>query len=494
MQRLQRSFVALAASAGATLISHAGAGAQERARVTAPASVLSPCSIGGLDGDVRCGTVRVPEDHRRPAGRQLELFVAVARATGAERAPDPFLLLSGGPGQAGSEMGSFASQAFGRVREHRDLVLLDVRGTGRSHRLACQLMRRNTDLVGWTLYPLDALRACRDSLSRSADLARYTTAVIAGDLEAVRRAFGWPALNLYGTSYGSRLALAYLRAHPASVRSMVLKAVAPPTMIAPMDYAEDGEAAFKLLERDCRADTACARAFPTLRADLDAVLTRAAAGKLVAVLPGAAGAADTLPLHRDAVAGALLGAMQSSGARSRLPRTLRAAAGGTTDPLVEQAVQYRQQLGQFIAMGMHLSVSCADDGQRLDLAAARATDGRTFLGSSRVRMLAEACAAWAEMPPTPGAHEPVRASTPVLLVSGELDPNTPPRWAEDALRTLPNARHVVLRGVAHGWSNVAGCGAAFVADFVARASVRDLDVACAEVSSAPPFVTAAGPR
>jgi len=114
------------------------------------------------------------------------------------------------------------------------------------------------------------------------------------------------------------------------------------------------------------------------------------------VLPSATGAADTLPLHRDAVAGALLGAMQSSGARSRLPGMLRAAAGGTTDPLVEQVVQYRRQLDQFIAMGMHLSVSCADAGSRLDLAVARATDGHTFLGSSRVRMLADACAAWAE--------------------------------------------------------------------------------------------------
>jgi pimeloyl-ACP methyl ester carboxylesterase len=139
-------------------------------------------------------------------------------------------------------------------------------------------------------------------------------------------------------------------------------------------------------------------------------------------------------------------------------------------------------------MGMHLSVSCADDGRHLDVARARASDGRTFLGSSRVRMLAEACAAWAPMPATPGAMEPVRSTAPVLLVSGELDPNTPPRWGDEALRTLPNARHIVLRGVAHGWSNVARCGADFVAAFVGQASVRDLDVSCGATSSAPPFV------
>jgi pimeloyl-ACP methyl ester carboxylesterase len=152
-------------------------------------------------------------------------------------------------------------------------------------------------------------------------------------------------------------------------------------------------------------------------------------------------------------------------------------------------MQYRRQLDAGIAFGMHLSAACADDGRSLDLAAARATDARTFFGSSRVRMLAEACAAWPAAATEPDAHAPVRADAPVLLVSGELDPNTPPRWADDALRTLPNARHVVLRGVAHGWSNVTQCGADFVADFVRRASVRDLDVRCAERSSAPPFVT-----
>ena len=76
----------------------------------------------------------------------------------------------------------------------------------------------------------------------------------------------------------------------------------------------------------------------------------------------------------------------------------------------------------------------------------------------------------------------------MLLVSGELDPNTPPRHADEALRTLPNGRHVVLAGVAHGWSNVAACGAAFVAEFIDRASARELDVSCGAVSSAPRFV------
>lgn len=129
-----------------------------------------------------------------------------------------------------------------------------------------------------------------------------------------------------------------------------------------------------------------------------------------------------------------------------------------------------------------------DDGARLDLAAARRADERTFLGPSRVQMLADACREWGVPAAPRDGGLAVRSTVPVLLVSGELDPNTPPRHAEDALRSLPNGRHIVLAGVAHGWNNVDQCGAAFVADFVARASVRELDIACGRVSNAPRFV------
>ena len=452
-----------------------------------PTPRLTPCTVRGLDGDVRCGSVRVPEDPRRPRGRQIALRVVVARATGSERAPDPLVLLAGGPGQAGTDMGEFATEAFSRVRTSRDIVLVDARGTGGSGPLRCALMRNPADLVGPTIYPPASVRFCHDSLSRVADLGRYTTAAIADDLELVRKALGYPRLDLYGTSYGTRLALVFLQRHPASVRAIVLKAVAPPTMVAPMNYAADAERAFGLLVRDCQTDSACARAFPSPRADLDSVLARAARGEIRTPVPNGAGGTDTLAVSRDAIAGSLLTLMQSASQRALLPKALHDAAAGNTAMLATVVIQTRRAVDGAIASGMHLSVSCADDGGRLDTAAAVRADAGTFLGPSRVRMLADACREWSMPRSDPTAGSAVRSSVPVLLVSGELDPNTPPRHAEEALRTLPNGRHVVLAGVAHGWSNVAGCGAAFVADFISRASAAGLDIACAAVSSAPRF-------
>ena len=131
---------------------------------------------------------------------------------------------------------------------------------------------------------------------------------------------------------------------------------------------------------------------------------------------------------------------------------------------------------------------------RLDLTKAASTNGKTFLGDSRVSMSVNACRAWGVAAKASRPAEPVRSKVPVLLVSGELDPNTPPRHAAEALRTLPNGRHIVLAGVAHGWSGVETCGAAFVADFIARASTNGLDVGCARVSSAPQFVISPSSR
>lgn len=456
------------------------------AEVSAQSPVLTPCTVSGLSGDVRCATVSVPENRSRPE-RRIEIAVVVARATGGSRAPDPFILLAGGPGQSGTAMGPFATEAFSGVREHRDIVLIDSRGTGRSNGLRCALMRQATDLAGWTIYPPQSVRFCRDSLSRSNDLTQYTTANVADDLEDVRRAFGWPAVNLYGTSYGSRVALTMLRRHGASVRSVVLKAVAPPQVIAPMNYAEDADVALALLDRDCQVEPACSSLTPTVRGDLRAVAARADSGLITVNVPWANGPQPVV-VTRDAIVSTLMGALQSAGDRSRLPILLRQAASGDVSVLGALLARYRAGLDQQIFMGMHLSVMCGEDGRRADLDSARSTDGRTFLGSSRVRMMLEACRDWTIPAETPGAFEPVRSNVPVLLVSGELDPNTPPRLAEIALRTLPNGRHVVLRGVAHGWSNVSACGSAFVAEFVARASARDLDVTCAGTSSAPPFV------
>jgi len=289
---------------------------------------------------------------------------------------------------------------------------------------------------------------------------------------------------MYGTSYGSRLALEYLRLHGAHARAVVLKAVAPPTLVAPMNYARDMERALSLLARDCAADDACRAIAPSPLEDLRAVLARASAGEIRAVV-ARPGGADTVSLSRDVVAAALLGVMQNSYQRARLPALLRQAAAGDERGLAAAVLAYRRGIDTQIFVGMHLSVSCSDDGSRLDVQRAAGDDSGTFLGDSRVRSLAAACAEWMPNAKRAPAPRPVISDVPVLLVSGDLDPNTPPRWAEEALRTLSRGRHVLLPTVSHGWSDVTRCGAKFVAEFVERASADSLDLSCVQQGKLP---------
>ncbi len=442
-------------------------------------ATLIPCQVPGLTGDVRCGTVGVWENRTAATGRRLQLGVIVAAATGATRAPDPLVLFAGGPGQAASGMVDFANSAFALTRVNRDIVFTDARGTGRSAPLHCHLYRTPQDTFG-DFYPAASVRFCHDSLAQGADLAQYTTANIADDIDDVRRALGYGAINIYGTSYGTRLALTYLRRHPDGVRSMALKAIAPPDMRAPMSYARDGEHAITLLARDCAADAACARAFPDFLPEFRALIERATNGLLRAEVKRSDGATDTITLTRDVVGSTMMGVLQSVSSRASIPLVVHRAMRGDAAPLVQLVQQYRSALdGGGLAIGMHLSVMCGEDTRLLDAARSARDDADTFLGDARVRAQVNACRDWGLGPNATAADmRPVTSPAPVLLLSGELDPNTPAHWAEHAARTLPNSRHIVLPHVAHNFSSVVVCGAQLMADFFDRAHSRDLDVSC----------------
>ena len=453
---------------------------------------LTPCSIPGLSGDVRCGSVEVFENRSARSGRRIQLSVAVARAIDADRAADPLFLFAGGPGQAASGMGDFANAAFSLVRKKRDLVFVDVRGTGKSAPLNCRIYRTASAFVG-PFYPEASVHICRDSLGARADLRQYTTPIIADDLDDVRAALGYDRINIYGTSYGSRLAFVYVRQHPEHVRAIVMKAIVPTNAHMPMGYAQDAEHALSLLARDCAADRECATQYPNFESEFRAVVERARRGTLrsawptqpsmLGIQPG-----DSVTLGADALTSTVMGFMQSVGSRASLPRAVHRAFLGDASELMQAILFYRTSLdGGQIAIGMHLSVMCSEDTRWLDARKAAQENATSFLGDARVRAQIAACRNWPPGDPGRDYDKPVRSNAPVLLVSGELDPNTPARWGEEALKTLPNGRHVILPLVAHNFSSVATCGAQFVADFIERASTRDLDLSCLSQIRLPPF-------
>src|SRR5688572_18691360 len=109
-----------------------------------PAAHLTPCRIDGVAEEIRCTAISVPEDRSAPGGRGIALQVAVVPAPARVAEPDPLVLLAGGPGQAATSYGPWIESVFKSIRRHRDIVLIDQRGTGASHALACESDRQES--------------------------------------------------------------------------------------------------------------------------------------------------------------------------------------------------------------------------------------------------------------------------------------------------------------------------------------------------------------
>jgi len=454
---------------------------------------LEPCSLPGLDRPVRCGSLAVLEDRARGRGRTIALNVVVIPARGARRAPDPVFVIAGGPGQGAATppVAPYVARELAAVNETRDLVLVDQRGTGRSNSLACDLGTGvRAALSGGPLAPENGFRLaeCRRALERRADLRLYTTPLAMDDLDEVRAALGYDRINLFGASYGSRAALVYMRQHPERVRSVVLRAVAPMGYNIPVDGAISAQQALDRLLADCAAEAGCAAAYPRLGDALRDVPARLGAAPVPVQVPdGAAKELVDVRITGDLFAAMVYVVLLSAEYSRQLPFIVHRAHAGDFTPFVRFAVPVSQASYGLVSWGMYLSVVCAEDVPRITPERMAAVKG-TFLAAA-VPAIVRACADWPRGALPSGYHDPVASAAPTLLLSGELDPANAPRWGEEALRYLPNGRHVVLPGTAHGPS-FPGCAGALVAQFIDAGSAAALDPGCVQALQAlrrPPF-------
>jgi len=399
------------------------------------------------------------------------------------------VILAGGPGQAATEIREPLGPLVRRIQEQRDVVFVDQRGTGAASPLDCDVEQELEAAPDAVAAALEALKKCLAGYE--ADTRQYTTPNAVDDLDEVRERLGYGQVNLWGGSYGTRVALVYLRRHPERVRSAVIDGVAPVNMHLPLYFARDGERALELLFEACRADAGCAEAFPELeprtRALIDGLRRKP---RRVTLTQPTTGVAEEIDVDGETIAGIVRVALYSAEAGSLLPLLLTRAAEGDFAGLVTIA----SAAGDGgISAGLMLSVLCTEDVAGIDPEKAREAAEGSFLGVVPVERLKESCALWPRGELPEGYHEPVRSDRPVLVLSGELDPVTPPSWGEAAAATLANARHVVVPGVGHGTST-RGCVPERIAEFYEAGSAAGIDFACVEeLHRLPFFLGPAGP-
>jgi pimeloyl-ACP methyl ester carboxylesterase len=434
--------------AGVLALAAAGGGDTAAAEPT-----LESCRLKGVEHSALCGRVTRPLDPAAPDGLQIDVHFAVLPALARNKKPDAVFFFAGGPGQSAISLAGPMSRLASRLGNRRDLVFVDQRGTGRSAPLACDAGDPAQPLAE----SLDAaasaarLKACLATLQRLpyGDLRRFATTPAMNDVDAVRRALGIERINLVGASYGTRAALEYMRQQPGAVRRVVLDGVAPPDMALPAAAAVDTQAALEALMRSCEAAPACRARHPTLRTQTGALM--ASLPRAVTVTHPVSGREEALTLTAEAVATLLRAPLYAPALASALPQALADAVQGRFTPLVGLA----SALGtgdrdSRLAEGMHLSVICAEDLPRGDAGAPASNGGGPF-GDTLATAYRRACADWPRAEVPAEFYRVPASPAPVLLLSGGLDPVTPPRHAERVAAALgAKARSVVLPNAGHG--------------------------------------------
>ncbi len=449
---------------------------------------LSPCILDGGTGiasaEARCGWLTRPENPEAPEGTQIRLRVAVVPALSPNPRPDALTVINGGPGGSSIDMYADMAATFSAIRRERDILIIDQRGTGASNPLDCPRLE-SAGMDESESVIREAARACLDSLP--GDPRFYTTSVAVQDLEAARLALGYASLNVYGVSYGTRVAQHYARRFPDRVRTLIIDGVAPPEVpLGPIAALNAQRTLDRLFER-CAGDEACHERFPDPDAQFTALKARLEAGPIPVT---AAHPVTGVPTSIDVTRNHLLMTVRMM---SYAPETTRliplivdeAASRENYVPLAANALRIESELSGAIRFGMHNSVICTEDAPffgNLDLPALEGT----YIGPQQAESLISICREWPAGPMDDDLRKPLTVDVPVLILSGEEDPITPPEYGDMAHQSLPDSLHLIGAGQGHGVIG-RGCFPGIVTDFVEQGSLEGLNTDCAGRLTHPTF-------
>jgi pimeloyl-ACP methyl ester carboxylesterase len=461
--------------------------------MAAQAADLKPCRLRGVEYEALCGAIQQPLDASNAGGVQIGVHYAVLPALARNKKPDPVFFFAGGPGQSAIEIAAQVGAMLGRFTNRRDIVLIDQRGVGQSAPLVCDADDPARPLA--EQFDMKRVRQqqaqCFDKLKRLpyGDLRFFTTTIAMADADAVRAALGADQINLVGGSYGTRAVLEYQRQFPQRVRRAVIDGVAPPDMVLPASFSADNQAALEALFGACEKDQACAAREPQLAERWRELL--ASLPRTVTLAHPLTGRGESIELTRETLLGMVRGPLYAPSIAAALPAAIGEATRGRFEPLAGVAMSLGGRRGMQIAAGMHFAVVCAEDFPRLD----RATDkpGVDF-GGAFASLYDETCPTIARgsVPAAFYTVSPAPAAT--LVLSGGLDPVTPPRHGERVARALgAKARHVVVANAGHGVMGI-GCMRDVLYRFVDAATDDEalkVDASCVTAIPRPPMFTPA---
>jgi pimeloyl-ACP methyl ester carboxylesterase len=452
------------------------------------------CHIEEFETPVRCVTIDAPRDYDRPEDGAVKVTAVIIPASTGRPSPDPVVLLAGGPGQSASSLPGLLPALISEARKTRDVVLFDLRGMGLSEPLHCPNMQ-STSFFGdaSTLAAAGALAQmdtfAKDCLALHGEKARnHTSREAVEDIERFRQAMGYPKLNLWGGSFGTRIAQHYVRAYGQHTRSVVLDAVAPVGLSVLASGAKTPDKALETIIAACEKDAACARRFPAFRADVAAILARADAGPVTGSAPDPiSGVRGRFTLDRLSIGNAIRVALYSKTTTELLPFAVTEAAKDNWAPILGMM---SAALDEKLSMGAQFSMLCAEDwSQANGLNPADRTGA--LMKDGYFRIFSPACAIWPMDPLPPDMLAAFKSDALALAISGAYDPVTPPELGEQALAQFSNGRHLVVPNGFHT-NSASPCIARIIGRFLENPAAQPDEACVARMPSLHFFLGAAG--
>jgi len=449
--------------------------AQQTTPTHAITSKLKTCHVPNVDEEVLCGSYEVFENRAAGTGRKISLNIVVLPAKSSDIQPDPLVFLAGGGVAPATSYAGYFSKAFSDLRQHRDILLIDQRGTGKSNPLECDLSTdpANAEYRDESRF-VEAVQRCRATLESKADLQYYTTPFAMDDLDEIREWLGYPRFNLYGASYGTGASVVYVRQHPDHVRTISLQGVMPLDVPVWLEYPKSSQQELNHVFNTCAEQKACHDAFPNLAQEFNTVMKRLADKPVHAKVKDSESSEEVeVPIDAEILGLFVSRVLYSAERIHDLPLMIHLAYRGDYQPLAQKLAV---KPDNSIPKGVYLSIVCNEEISKFNPADLPAASAGTFLGSFRISREVLGCEQWPQGWLPKDYRIPVKSDVPALVMNGSLDHVTPPRYGEHVARSLSNSKHLILPNRGH--NDTDPCVAGIVQSFISAGNLKDLDTSC----------------
>ncbi|TYK67285.1 alpha/beta hydrolase [Colwellia echini] len=435
---------------------------------------LENCHLGEIRAQVKCGKLDVPENYSKPNGTKISINFAVLPAIDNSEYKTPLMFLAGGPGQAAVELATALNRVFREVRKTRDIILVDQRGTGESSALACDL--EAIDNVYSALSDALTPEEIKDCVAQfKGDVTQYNSENAIRDFDVIRAALGHEKINIYGGSYGTRAGLVFMRMFPESLDSVILDSVGPIEVPIGM-FGQSGARSFNLLIENCKKSESCHKAFPDLAQEFQTVKARLGKEPITLdILHPRLGTPTQLVLDDSKFTGNLRFQLYGMRGRSMVPLVIHQAFLGNYQPLIGLMAQNEGE--QMVYTGLLFNIVCNEDMPRLSAADKAIDANNDFDGKNSHQAWDMVCPYFPEFRPNEAFYQSVTADIPTLILSGDLDPVTPPSNGEFSAKSLPNSHHIIVENASHTVA-LTTCANEIVNEFLTSKLPKKLDESC----------------